>query len=92
MVDEREGPKYINYSSFSHSEKEFFIDFSVLHPSVTYEPSSSGQIIPERKVVGRFVLTPQHAKEMLRILTENLKTFENKHGPIGEVRPTMTLN
>ena len=36
----------------------------------------------EAKVGPRFILTPEHAKRLLRSLQENLSNYENKFGTI----------
>ena len=64
---------YSNLAIISHSNSEFVVDFIRLMPNV-----------PKAKVKSRIVLTPQHAKRLLRALAENVDKFEKQHGPISE--------
>ena len=64
---------YSNLAIISHSNSEFVIDFVRLLPNV-----------PKAKVKSRIILTPQHAKRLLRALNENVKKFEAQHGSIKE--------
>jgi len=41
--------------------------------------------VPKAKVKSRIVLTPQHAKRLLRALNENVKKFEGLHGDIKDI-------
>lgn len=65
---------YSNLAIITHSNAEFIIDFVRVLPGV-----------PKAKVKSRIVLTPQHAKRLLRALTENVKKFENLHGDIKDI-------
>ena len=40
--------------------------------------------LPKAKVKSRIVITPQHAKRLLRSLADNIKKFEKQHGPIKD--------
>lgn len=89
MADENKGPKqgqinielpedvvegtYSNLAIISHSHSEFIIDFIRLVPNA-----------PKAKVKSRIILTPQHAKRLMKALGDNLKKFESQHGAIGE--------
>ena len=64
---------YSNLAVISHSQSEFVLDFVRLVPNV-----------PKAKVKARIILTPQHAKRLLKALNENVKKFENLHGSINE--------
>ena len=64
---------YSNLAVISHSNSEFIIDFIRTVPNV-----------PKAKVKSRVILTPQHAKRLLKALTDNVKKFEGQHGKIGE--------
>ena len=76
---------YSNLAIISHSHSEFVVDFIRLMPNV-----------PKAKVKSRIVLTPQHAKRLTRALVENLKKYEDQHGPIKEGEqpsfPPMSFN
>ena len=64
---------YSNLAIISHSNSEFVVDFIRLVPNV-----------PKAKVKSRIILTPQHAKRLLRALADNVKKFEAQHGIIDE--------
>lgn len=73
---------YSNLAIINHSVSEFVIDF------VTIMPGS-----PKSKVKSRIILTPQHAKRLLKALGENISRFENSHGEIKEYeQPPIPLN
>lgn len=64
---------YSNLAIISHSNSEFVLDFIRMMPNV-----------PKAKVKARMVLTPQHAKRLLKALADNVKKFEGQFGPINE--------
>lgn len=64
---------YSNLAIISHSNSEFVVDFIRMLPNV-----------PKAKVKSRIILTPEHAKRMLKALAENIKKFEAQHGKINE--------
>lgn len=64
---------YSNLAIISHSNAEFIIDFIRIVPNV-----------PKAKVKTRVIVTPQHAKRLLKALSDNLKKFEAQHGKVGE--------
>lgn len=64
---------YANLAIISHSHSEFVVDFIRLVPNV-----------PKAKVKSRIILTPQHAKRLLKALADNVKKFENQFGKIDE--------
>jgi len=64
---------YSNLAIISHSNTEFVVDFIRIMPGV-----------PQAKVKSRILLTPQHAKRLLRALDENIHRFEGMHGRIEE--------
>lgn len=73
---------YSNLAVITHSHSEFVVDFVRLMPGV-----------PKAKVKSRIVLTPQHAKRLLKALKENIGKFEAVHGPIKDVDyPGIPLN
>jgi len=63
---------YSNLAIISHSPAEFIVDFTRVLPGV-----------PKAKVHARIVMTPQHAKLLLRALNENITRFENSYGEIN---------
>jgi len=68
---------YSNLAIISHSNSEFVLDFIRLVPNV-----------PKAKVKARMILTPQHAKRLLKALQDNVEKYENQFGPIGETEQT----
>lgn len=64
---------YANLAIISHSHSEFVVDFIRMMPNV-----------PKAKVKSRIVLTPQHAKRLMRALADNIKKFEGQFGAIDE--------
>ncbi len=66
--------QYANLAIITHSHAEFVIDFVNVMPGT-----------PKSKVKSRIILTPQHAKRLMRALTENIQKFESSHGPIQDI-------
>ena len=73
---------YSNLAIINHSNSEFVVDFVTIMPGV-----------PKAKVKSRIILTPQHAKRLLKALGENIHRFESTHGKIEETeQPPIPLN
>ena len=76
---------YSNLAIISHSQSEFVVDFVRLVPNV-----------PKAKVKARIILTPQHAKRLLKALEDNLAKFEKQFGHVAEqdhpAIPPMSFN
>ena len=73
---------YSNLAIINHSNSEFVLDFVSVMPGV-----------PKAKVKSRIILTPQHAKRLLKALAENIHRFETAHGEIKEGdQPHIPLN
>ncbi len=64
---------YSNLAIISHSHAEFIVDFIRLMPNV-----------PKAKVKSRIILTPQHAKRLMKALLDNVKKYETQFGPIED--------
>ena len=64
---------YSNLAIISHSQSEFVVDFIRMVPNV-----------PKAKVKSRVILTPQHAKRLLKALSDNVIKYEEQHGSIAE--------
>jgi hypothetical protein len=64
---------YSNLAIISHSQAEFVIDFIRMMPNV-----------PKAKVKSRIIVTPQHAKRLLKALADNVKRYEAQFGQIDE--------
>jgi hypothetical protein len=60
---------YSNLAIITHSPTEFVIDFVKIMPGV-----------PKARVKSRIVLTPQHAKRLMRALKDNISKYESVHG------------
>ncbi|WP_430615125.1 DUF3467 domain-containing protein [Flavobacterium sp. JP2137] len=65
---------YSNLAIINHSNTEFVVDFINVMPGV-----------PKAKVKSRVILTPQHAKRLLKALEENIQRFEAVNGEIKDV-------
>lgn len=73
---------YSNLAIINHSVSEFVVDFVSIMPGT-----------PKSKVKSRIILTPQHAKRLLKALGENVKRFESAHGEIKDYeQPPVPLN
>mgnify|MGYP000146125464 FL=1 len=62
---------FANLAIITHSNAEFVIDFIRVMPG-----------LPKAKVKSRIVLTPEHAKQFLQALGENVEKFESINGKI----------
>jgi hypothetical protein len=62
---------YSNLALIVHSPQEIIIDFARVMPG-----------IQKSKVYARIVMTPAHAKMLLKALEDNLKKFESQFGQI----------
>jgi hypothetical protein len=67
---------YSNLAIITHSNAEFVVDFINVMPGAV-----------KAKVKSRIVLTPQHAKRLLKALAENVKKFEQANGVIKDLEP-----
>ena len=65
---------YSNLAIINHSPSEFVLDFIQMMPGV-----------PKAKVKSRIILTPQHAKRLMKALVENINKFEDQNGVINDV-------
>ncbi|MBN8567578.1 MAG: DUF3467 domain-containing protein [Flavobacteriales bacterium] len=73
---------YSNLAIINHSASEFVLDFVTLMPGV-----------PKAKVKSRIILTPQHAKRLLKAIGENIHRYELAHGEIKDTdQPQVPLN
>lgn len=71
--------EYANLAIITHSFAEFVIDFVNVMPNV-----------PKARVKSRIVMTPQHAKRLMRALIDNVKRFETQYGNIKDQEATTT--
>ena len=73
---------YSNLAIITHSNSEFVLDFVRVMPGV-----------PKAKVKSRVLLTPQHAKRLMRALADNVQKYEAAHGLIRETEmPEIPMN
>ena len=71
---------YSNLAIINHSPSEFVVDFIQMMPG-----------IQKAKVKSRVILTPQHAKRLMKALADNVTKFENQHGVIKDVDPAARI-
>ena len=64
---------YSNLAIISHSQSEFVLDFIKVMPGM-----------PKAKVKSRVLMTPEHAKKLMRALSDNISKYESVHGTIKE--------
>jgi hypothetical protein len=77
ISEEMSEGQYANLAIITHSHAEFVVDFVNVMPGT-----------PKSKVKSRIILTPQHAKRLMKALTENVQRFEAAHGPIKDLEET----
>lgn len=68
---------FSNLAIINHSNTEFVVDF------VSLMPGSS-----KAKVKSRIILTPSHAKRLLKALSQNIERFEFENGEIIDLDNT----
>ncbi len=71
---------YSNLAIITHSHAEFIVDFVKVLPNV-----------PKAKVKSRIILTPQHAKRLMKALADNIGKFEQVHGNIVDTEAPQGL-
>ncbi|BDD02989.1 DUF3467 domain-containing protein [Aureibacter tunicatorum] len=97
MADEKQNPNqisielsedmaegvYTNLAMIAHAQSEFVIDFIRMMPGV-----------PKAKVKSRIILTPEHAKRLLKALEDNIKKYEANFGPVKSIEdnPKFPIN
>lgn len=65
--------KYANLQIVTHSPSEFILDFAQILPG-----------LPKAEVVSRLILSPQHAKALMKTLAANVARYEQNFGEITE--------
>jgi hypothetical protein len=73
ISEEMADGSYANLAIITHSFAEFVFDFVNVMPNT-----------PKSKVKARVIMTPQHAKRLMKALVDNVKNFEANHGPIKD--------
>lgn len=72
LPQEEAAGTYANLVMITHSPSEFILDFIAVMPG-----------LPKAKVAKRMILTPDHAKRLANALNDNVKRYEEEHGPIN---------
>lgn len=62
---------YSNLALIAHSPQEIIIDFARVMPGA-----------PKTRVLSRIIMTPAHAKMLLKALEDNVKKYEAQFGQI----------
>jgi hypothetical protein len=74
--------QFSNLVMFHHTAEEFTVHFIYVFPNV-----------PQGKLVSSVIVSPGHAKRILRALEENVRRYEKQFGPIRDVpEPTPVPN
>ena len=73
LTEEMAEGTYANLAIITHSFAEFVIDFVNVMPGA-----------PKAKVKSRVIMTPQHAKKLMRALIDNVKRYETANGVIKD--------
>ena len=71
--------QYANLAIITHSHAEFVLDFVNVMPGT-----------PKSKVKSRIILTPQHAKRLMKALADNVQKFEAVNGTIKDLEEVQT--
>jgi len=66
--------QYANLAIITHSHAEFVVDFVNVMPNT-----------PKSRVKSRIILTPQHAKRLMKALVDNINRFEAVNGDIKDL-------
>lgn len=80
VMPEIEGGVYSNVAAVVYSPNEFMFDFAMAVPGKNSAP-----------VRARIITSPQHAKQFLMALQENIINYERVHGEIQVARPVTEL-
>jgi len=73
--------RYSNMAMIAHSANDFFIDMILRAPNM-----------PQARVQSRIIMAPQHAKELMLALQENVRRYESTFGEIKLNRPANSNN
>ena len=65
--------QFCNLVMFHHTAEEFTLQFIYVFPNV-----------PQGKLASSVIVSPGHAKRILRALSENISRYEAQYGPIRE--------
>ncbi|AMV73231.1 DUF3467 domain-containing protein [Desulfuromonas carbonis] len=76
LDDETAQGVYSNLALVNHTETEFTIDFIYVQPQ-----------LPKAKVRSRIITSPRHLRRLIGALQENLRRYEEQHGPVATEAP-----
>lgn len=62
---------YVNLALVTHSRSEFILDAAAILPAM-----------PKAQIVSRLIMTPEHAKQLLLALQDNVHKYEQQFGNI----------
>ncbi len=65
--------QYSNLVVVHHNAEEFTLNFVYIFPTV-----------PHGKLVGSLIVSPAHARRLMRALQENIARYEAEFGPLPE--------
>ena len=86
-------PRYVNWAKVQHNPNEFFVDFVTLVPELS---SATGvQTGGQGRLVGRYIMSPRHAKALMEAIATNIRLYEQQYGDIGTAaaqKTDITLN
>ena len=71
--------EYSNLAILTHSHAEFILDFIRIVPGA-----------PKAKVKSRIIMTPQHAKRLMKALSDNIQKYEQTHGEVKDTNGGQT--
>ena len=66
---------YANLQIVTHSPTEFVLDFCQMLPG-----------LPKANVISRLILSPQHAKALMKTLSVNIGRYEEHFGEIKDIQ------
>ena len=73
--------RYANMAMIAHGPNDFFIDMILRGPNM-----------PQARVQSRIIMAPQHAKELMLALQDNIRRYEQNFGEIKVHRPASSGN
>ena len=68
--------QYSNLAMINHNAEEFTLNFIYVFPNV-----------PQGKLLASVIVSPGHAKRLLRALEENIGRYETQYGKIPDAPP-----
>jgi hypothetical protein len=71
LTEQEASGTYSNLVMISHSPSEFVMDFICVMPG-----------LPKAKVIKRLIVTPDHAKRLVKALQDNINRYEASFGMI----------